>query len=188
LNSDKLKTVSEVYHSGGTMLYPSDTLWALGCDPRNEPAVQKIIALKQRSKGKSFIVLLSNAAHIEQYVKDVPGVAFDLIDFAEDPITIVLENASHVAPSVLGPNGSLAVRVVKDGFCHKLINELRGPLLSTSANLSGARAAVGFEDIDPTITAATDFVFPRQTVARMTGKASTIVRIDLNGTFSFLRR
>jgi len=183
-----LKTVSEVYHSGGTMLYPSDTLWALGCDPRNESAVQKIIALKQRSKGKSFIVLLSNAAHIEQYVKDVPSVAFDLIDFAEDPITIVLENASHVAPSVLGPNGSLAVRVVKDGFCHKLINELRGPLLSTSANLSGARAAVGFEDIDPTITAATDFVFPQQTVARMTGKASTIVRIDLNGTFSFLRR
>ncbi len=178
----------EILKSGKTLLYPTDTVWGIGCDARNESAVQRVIEIKQRLPGKSFIILVDAPEKMEQFVQEVPSIAYDLVEYAEHPLTLVFDSGKNVSASVLSPTGSIAIRIVKQGFCHELIKRFRGPLLSTSANISGEQAAAGFAEIPASIIEQVDYVVPEREARFMTLKASTIIKLSDDGTFTFLRR
>ena len=133
--------------SGGVLLYPSDTIWGLGCDVRNEQAIEKILELKNRPASKGLIVLISKIEQLSEYVEQVPDLAWDLVEFAEDPLTIIYPKGKNVSPSLLAPDGSIAIRLVKDEFCKGLIYRYQRGIVSTSANISGEASPLNFESI-----------------------------------------
>lgn len=178
----------QILKNGQTLLYPADTVWGIGCDARDESAVNKIIEIKQRPASKSFIILLDSVDRLEKYVNEVPGIAYDLIDFSEDPITVIFDNGKNVSNLVLSSTGSIAIRIVKQGFCHELIKRFRGPLLSTSANISGEPGAVDFAGISPQIKKSVDYIVPEKEARFMSLKPSTIMKLSADGTFTFIRR
>lgn len=178
----------QIIKSGKTLLYPTDTVWGIGCDARDEAAVNRIIEIKQRPVNKSFIILLDSVDRLEKYIAEVPGIAYDLIDFSEEPITLVFDNGKNVSRQVLSETGSIAIRIVKQGFCHELIKRFRGPLLSTSANISGEPGALDFAGISRQIKESVDFIVPEKEARFMSDKPSTIMKLSADGTFTFIRR
>lgn len=176
----------EVLKAGGIILYPTDTIWGIGCDAKNEEAVQRIIQLKKREQQKSFIVLLDDSNKLPSYVKQVPDMAWDLIEFAENPLTIVFTEGRNLAPSVLNKDGSIGIRIVKAGFAKELIRKFRSPIVSTSANISGQSSPTIFSEISEDVLNKVDHVVHLPDEG--TQKPSTIMRIEENGRFSFLRR
>jgi L-threonylcarbamoyladenylate synthase len=183
---DEINKTIEVLRSGRTILYPTDTIWGIGCDAKNEQAVEKIIQIKKRDPHKSFIVLLDDANKLESYIHDVPSIAWDLIEFAENPLTIIFPNARNLAKNVINEDGSVGIRIIKSGFAHELIKRFRNPLVSTSANLSGKPAAITLEDIDEEILRLVDHIC--KVPDSGTGQASTIMRLEVNGQFTFIRK
>lgn len=184
---DELKKCIEVLRKGGTILYPTDTVWGVGCDATNEQAVQKVFDIKHRPSSKSMIILVADANQITFYA-DVPEVALDLVDFSEKPLTIIYPNAKGVAKSLIAEDGSIAIRVVKDEFCKQLINSMRKPLVSTSANISGEPAPDNFYEISEEIKNNVDYVVNlRQQEVHKT-KPSSIIKIELNGTIEIIRK
>ncbi|MFT5819987.1 MAG: L-threonylcarbamoyladenylate synthase [Crocinitomix sp.] len=133
---EEVQKALEVIRNGGVILYPTDTIWGLGCDPNNEAALEKLMNIKKRSSNKSLIILVNNEGLLQRYVKEIPDVCYDLIDYSERPLTIVYPNGQYVSEKVLGPNKSIAIRVTKDAFCIQLIQKLKHGLVSTSANIS----------------------------------------------------
>ncbi len=134
--TEEVKKSITILRSGGTILYPTDTIWGIGCDATNELAVKKLFGIKKRPPTKAMVILLAEASQLEFYA-NVPEVAWDLVDYAENPLTIVYPGAKGITPALIAEDGSIAIRVVKDEFCKMLINSLRKPLVSTSANISG---------------------------------------------------
>lgn len=181
-----LASALETLKSGGTLLYPTDTIWGLGCDATNETAVKKIIDIKHRDDKKSFIILVADINDIGKYVKDVPELAWDLAEFSEKPLTIIYPQAVGLAKNVVNEDGSIAIRLVKTGFCYELIKKLRKPLVSTSANISGEPSPTSLESIPTTITGAVDFI--ADVPADGTGQPSSILKMEVNGEIKFLRR
>ncbi len=178
----------EILKNGKTLLYPTDTVWGIGCDARSETAVARITEIKKRIAGKSFIILIDSVDRLETYVTEVPGIAYDLIDYAESPITLIFDNGKNVSKGVLSPEGSIAIRVVKQGYCHELIKRFRGPLVSTSANISGEAGSLGFAGIPPEIKEGVDYIVPEREARFMSDKPSTIMKLSADGTFTFIRR
>lgn len=178
----------DILKNGQTLLYPTDTVWGLGCDARNEQAVQKIISIKQRAAGKSFIVLVDSVDRLQTYIGEVPGIAYDLIEYAESPITLIFDGGKNVCPLVLGSEGSIAIRVVKQGYCHELIKRFRGPVVSTSANLSGVPGSPDFAGIPQEVKELVDYIVPEREARFMSLKPSTIMKLSADGTFNFIRR
>ncbi len=173
--------------AGKTLLYPTDTVWGIGCDATNEQAVAKIIALKQRDDKKSFIILLANTNDLGRYVKDIPEMAWSLIDYAEKPLTIIYPQATALlAKNAVNEDGSIAIRIVKDGFCYELIKQFRKPIISTSANISGFPSPTDFATIDPKVSSGVDYI--AKIIADGTGEPSTILRLGINGEIDFLRK
>jgi L-threonylcarbamoyladenylate synthase len=173
--------------AGGILLYPTDTVWGLGCDATNAEAVNKIFEIKERDKSKPMLILVDHEAKIERYVKKVPDLAWDLIDNATNPLTIIYPEAVGLPAEVCGPDGSIAIRIVKDKVCANLIRKLNRPLLSTSANISGNQSPVRYEDIDKKLIERVDFVLRHPDENNGTGKASSIIKLAINGEIQIIR-
>ncbi|MET4142551.1 L-threonylcarbamoyladenylate synthase [Pedobacter sp. UYP1] len=182
---DKALTVLK---NGGVILYPTDTVWGIGCDATNEAAVEKINTIKGRSADKSFIVLVDNDSKIQSYIDEVPEVAYDLIEFAEHPLTIIFSGAKNLAKNVINTDGSVGIRVVKHDFAQQLVQRFRKPVVSTSANLSGQPTPQFFDEIDEEIKAAVDYVVDWEQELKINKKASTIMKLSPSGQFSFIRK
>jgi L-threonylcarbamoyladenylate synthase len=173
--------------SGGVLLYPSDTIWGLGCDVRNEQAIDKILVLKNRPSTKGLIVLISKIEQLSEYVEQVPDLAWDLVEFAEDPLTIIYPKGKNVSPSLLGTDGSIAIRLVKDEFCKGLIYRYQRAIVSTSANLSGEPSPLNFAGIVPSIVSGVDGILKNPAGDGPAKKASKIVQLGLHGDYKLIR-
>jgi L-threonylcarbamoyladenylate synthase len=178
----------DVLKSGGTILYPTDTIWGIGCDATNETAVKKIFEIKRREESKNLIVLLDVPEKLNKYVKEVPAQAWDLIEYSEKPITIVYSGAVNFAKNIIGDDGSVAIRIVKNDFCIELLRRFGKPIVSTSANISGEDASLSFADISENILSQVDYVVNLFHEKNKTGKPSTIIKIETNGVIKFLRK
>jgi L-threonylcarbamoyladenylate synthase len=176
----------QLLKNGGTLLYPSDTIWALGCDATNEEACQKIIALKKRSENKSFILLVDGFPMLEKYVPDFHPVCYDLADLADKPLTIIYPSATGLAPSVLTYDGSVGIRITKDQNCLKMIRGMRKPLVSTSANLSGYSLPTTFQEITADILKKADGILELRQTEKLT-QPSQIIKIGLDGSVKVIR-
>jgi L-threonylcarbamoyladenylate synthase len=184
---EDIKKAVEVLKAGGTILYPTDTIWGVGCDPTNPKAVQKLMQIKNRPKEYSFIILLEDSKKITDYVEEVPDILWDLIDSFDAPTTIIYPKAKKLAKNVIGDDGSIAIRVVNDDFCKKLITEFGKPIVSSSANFSGEPSPVMFRDISPEFRKKVDYIIQSNQLKLNKVKASTIIRLNLNGEFDIIR-
>lgn len=176
----------EALKNGGTILYPTDTIWGIGCDATNENACQKIIEIKERPTNKSFIVLVDGFSMLEKYVPDFHEVCYDLADLASRPLTIIYPNAKGLAPSVLAEDGSVGIRITKDPICLKLIRSMRKPLVSTSANISNKPNPTNFSTIDSKIKSGVDAIVEQRTSEELT-TPSQIIKISLDGQVQVIR-
>lgn len=185
---DEVNKALEVLRSGGIILYPTDTIWGIGCDASNEEAVNRVYQLKGRSESKSLIILLDTDAKLLSYVREVPEMAYDLIEFAEHPLTIIYSGAKNLAPNVINEDGSVGIRIVRHQFCGQLIQRFRKPIVSTSANVSGNPSPKNFSEIDEEIIKGVDYVVNLEQDDNTSKRPSTIMKLEPNGQFSFLRR
>ena len=186
--NDQIQQALTTLKNGGVILYPTDTIWGFGCDATNEEAVAKINKIKGRSADKSYIILLDTDTKLQSYVSEVPDVAYDLIEYAENPLTIIFSGGKNLAPGVINADGSVGVRIVKHEFCEQLIHRFRKPITSTSANLSGEPSPQSFDEIDDKIKTAVDYVVDWEQELSVKRKASTIMKLAPDGQFSFIRR
>lgn len=178
----------ETLKAGGTILYPTDTIWGIGCDATNEEAIKKVFKIKKRDESQSLIILLEAPEKLNKYVKAVPEQAWDLIEYCEKPLTIVYPGAVNLAKKVISDDGTVAIRIVKNDFCIELLRKFGKPLVSTSANITGENAPLSFGDISPGILSQVDYVVNLPSEKNKTGKPSTIIKVELNGTIRFLRK
>lgn len=184
----EIEKALQILKDGGVILYPTDTIWGLGCDATNEAAVAKINAIKGRAEDKSLIVLIENESKLQSYVTEIPDVAYELIEYAENPLTIVFSGAKNLAKNVINQDGSIGIRVVKHPFCEQLLQRFRKPIVSTSANLSGNPAPKYFDDIDEQVKEAVDLVVDFDQDNQEVRKPSTIIKLGPSGQFEFIRR
>lgn len=185
---EEIRTTVEFLSQGKIILYPTDTIWGIGCDATQQKSVDRIYRIKKRFESKSMIVLVDRPEKLSQFVKKVHPVAYALIERYNEPLTIIYPDAMNVAPNVIAEDGSLAIRVVKDEFCRQMIASFGKPVVSTSANISGEPAPVSYGRISPEIVAGVDYVvnYNRQGISRT--KPSTIIRILDNGEFEVIRK
>ncbi|HQL69226.1 MAG TPA: L-threonylcarbamoyladenylate synthase [Bacteroidales bacterium] len=184
---NEIKNSLEILLRGGVILYPTDTIWGLGCDATNEEACRKLSLIKRRDPSKPMLILVNSVAMLERYSSGVPEIAYDLIEAAVSPLTLVLPGARNIANSLLSDDGSIGIRVVKHDFCARLIHSLRRPLVSTSANFSGKPAPVSFSDIEKKLIENVDFVVDRDLETSETAKPSDIIKFNTDGSFKIIR-
>ena len=185
---DEVAKAFKIIQDGGIILYPTDTIWGIGCDATNTEAVQKIYRLKQRDEAKSMIILLDTDNKLQSYVQEVPEIAYDLIQYAENPLTLVMPGAKNISTALIAADGSIGVRVTSNEFCQQLIQRLRKPLVSTSANISGKPSPQYFSQIDQEIIDGVDYVVDIDQHSMEIKTPSTIMRLSPNGSFEFIRR
>lgn len=177
----------EVLQNGGLILYPTDTVWGIGCDATNEAAVQKVYALKQRAESKSMIVLMADEREVLQWVAAADLAVFDFIAGQERPTTVIFEQALGLAANLVAPDGSIAIRLVRDSFCRHLIKRFRKPIVSTSANISNMPTARNFAAIAPEIKSGVDYVVSWRQDNETEAAPSQIIRWK-NGDVEWIRR
>ncbi|MHA8063385.1 L-threonylcarbamoyladenylate synthase [Aquirufa aurantiipilula] len=180
---DALKSLK----SGGVLLYPSDTIWGLGCDARMDASIEKLFDIKQRPENKGLILLISKIEQLNEYVEQVPDIAWDIVDFAEDPLTVIYPKGKNVSKYVLGPEGTIAIRLVKDEFCKGLVYRYQRAIVSTSANISGEPSPENFETVSPIIKDGVDYILQNPNPPKGKAKASKIVKLGLNGDYTMIR-
>lgn len=196
---DILSEALEVLRKGGTILYPTDTVWGLGCDATNPKAVARIYEIKQRSDSKSLVLLASDLDMIAKYVKEIPSIAIDLVEVNDAPMTIIYPGAIagapdsegdrwHLAPGTVAEDGSVGMRIPMMQWCKDLVFKLGRPLVSTSANISGEPTPKRFSEIPQEIKDAVDFVVPPSVDKESTGKASQILKVGLRGEIEIIRK
>ncbi|MGM9872073.1 MAG: L-threonylcarbamoyladenylate synthase [Muribaculaceae bacterium] len=183
-----IKTAVEVMRRGGVIVYPTDTVWGIGCDARNSQAVARIFDIKHRAEAKALITLVSSMAMLERTVDCVPEAAEMLIEAAVDPVTIIYDRGIGVAPELLAPDGSIGIRLTRDPFAAALCSTLRGPVVSTSANISGEPTPGDFAAINRQILDAADYVCTSRRDDPPGAKPSTVIKICNNGVFKILRK
>lgn len=183
----EIEKACEVIKNGGVILYPTDTIWGLGCDPTNDKAIEKLLKIKKRAASKSLILLVHNEALLQRYAKTIPDVCYDLLDFAVKPLTIVYPQGQHVSDYVLGPDKSIAIRITKDPFCVQLIQKLKAGLVSTSANISNQPYLNNLDEIDAEIKSQVDYIvdLPLQDKS---GIASQIIKIGADSQVTIIRK
>lgn len=185
---EEINKALEILKSGGIILYPTDTVWGLGCDATNIEAVAKVYALKNRADSKSMIILLDTDRKIQSYVSEVPDVAYDLIEFSEKPLTIIYSGAKNLAANLINEDGSIGIRIPKHNFCEQLIQRFRKPIVSTSANISGDPSPGNFSEINQEIIDGVDYVVDLEQVGREKKQPSTIMKLEPDGRFVFIRK
>ena len=176
-----------VLRSGGLILYPTDTVWGIGCDATNEEAVDRILHLKERPAEKSMIILLADEKELLNYVDHPNLMVFDYIKGIHKPATMIYQGAKNLAKNVLGPDNSVAIRIIKDPFCQKLIKKLGKPLVSTSSNISGFPAPKVFNDIDIKIKKGVDYIVQHRQDEDKPAEPSTIIRMNADGSYDIIR-
>lgn len=184
---NEIKEAYNVLIKGGVILYPTDTIWGIGCDATNKSAVKKIYEIKKRINSKALLVLIDSVDQLEYYVDEVPAIAYDLIDLSEKPLTIIYSNAKNVTSELIAPDGTLGIRVTKEIFSMNLCRKLKRPLVSTSANISGERSPANFSEIDHKIINAVDYVVKYRQDEKESIKASGILRLDQGGLIKIIR-
>jgi L-threonylcarbamoyladenylate synthase len=184
---EDIKNSLKALKEGGLILYPTDTIWGLGCDATNVAAVEKIFRIKTRAENKSFIILVNGMTMLERYVKNVPQAAIELTDVSESPLTIIYPDGKNLASGVCGEDGSVGIRICNEPFCKELISRFRKPIVSTSANLSGKPAAADFSEITEEILSQVDYTVKYKQDDRQKHSPSPVIQIDKNGTLKILR-
>jgi len=182
-----LKVAVDVLKGGGVILYPTDTIWGIGCDATNPEAVSKVYKLKQREDSKSMLVLIENPGWLNLYLDKVPDFAWDLIELTEKPLTIIYPGAKNLAKNLIADDGSIGIRVVKNEFCEQLIRRFGKPIVSTSANISGSSSPKGYHYIDERIITEVDFVIPSTYCSMLNTKPSSIIQLGLKGEVRVIR-
>ncbi len=182
-----IKNCVNILKKDGTMLYPTDTIWGLGCSVESPKAIAKILKIKRIASARSMIVLVDSVERLETCVDHVPPVAYDLLDAIDKPVTIVYPNAKGALKNIAAEDGSVGIRIVKHQFCIDLIRELNSPIVSTSANLTGEPSPVGFQAINPEIIKQVDFIVDVKYDHLTEVKASRIIKISESGMFQVLR-
>lgn len=177
----------EQLKEGGIILYPSDTIWGIGCDATNEEACKRIAELKGRNKNQSFILLMDGFPMVQRYIADFPEVCYDLADLATKPLTIVYPNAKDLATSVLAEDKSVGIRITTDPICLKLIRSIRKPLVSTSANVTGEPSPSSFNSISDTIKNGVDAIVKERISEKLT-TPSQIIKIGISGDVKIIRK
>lgn len=176
----------DILKNGGTILYPTDTIWGIGCDATNVEAINKIFEIKKRDKNKSMIILVESEKRLQDLV-DVPEMAWEIIDLSEKPVTIVYDSPRGLPKELLAEDGSIGIRLVKDDFCKKLISKLNRPLVSTSANFSGEKSPLKFADINPEIIDLVNFAVEEQREKISKWEGSSVIRIWADNRVKVLR-
>lgn len=184
---EEIKKSVGLLRKGKILLYPTDTIWGIGCDATNSKAVQRLFKIKERDKNKSMIVLLDSIEKLDRYIKKVPPITYDLIENSSAPLTIVYSGARNLAKNLIAADGTIAIRIIHGEFCSPVIEQLDRPLVSTSANISGEPSASSFYQINSEIFKKVDHVVEVFRNRVRTVKPSTIIKIEENGRFTVLR-
>ncbi len=177
----------QVLREGGVIVYPTDTVWGIGCDATCQEAVEKIYALKNSVNKHSMTVLAADADMVARYTNRVPQVAWDLFSLSDKPLTLILPQGHALAPGLIPETGTVGVRIPQHEFCQAMLRALGRPIVSTSANISGCGAALSFEQIDERILQAADYVVSRKAEGHPTGRPSSIISIGEGGEFKIIR-
>lgn len=186
-NKEDIRRAIEVMNNGGIILYPTDTIWGLGCDATNAEAVKRIYAIKQRTDAKALISLVDSEAKVQFYVREVPEVAWDVMELSDRPMTIVFDGGRNLAPNLLAEDGSVAIRITKEPFSKELCMRMKRAIVSTSANISGEPAPRCFAEISKEIIAAVDYVCTSRQDEPPTQKASSIIKLGVGGEVTIIR-
>jgi L-threonylcarbamoyladenylate synthase len=184
---DDIKNSLKILKDGGVILYPTDTVWGLGCDATNQKAVEKIFRIKARSECKSLIVLVDSETMLQRYVREIPEAASEINELSDTPVTIVYPEARNLASGIPGEDGSVGIRITTDEFCSVLIGRFRKPIVSTSANLSGEPAPSHFGEVSGEIMDSVDYTVMYKREDRQKHKASPVIKFEKNGVFKILR-
>jgi len=186
--SDKeIENAINVLFNGGVILYPTDTIWGIGCDATNKTAVEKIFQIKKREPNKSMIVLIDSIENLNNYVSNMPLIAYDLMAKSDRPLTIIYADAMNLAENVIAADGSVAIRIPDSQFCKQLIKAFGKPIVSTSANFSGEASAVSFESISANLILQMDYVVQIMHHQTINTKPSRIIKIERDGNYSVIR-
>ena len=185
--NDDIRKACEVMEKGGVILYPTDTIWGIGCDATNEEAVNRVFEIKHRADSKALLVLIDTAAKLNYYVKEICDVAWDLIDMAEKPMTIIYDGARNLAPNLLAEDGSVGIRVTNEPFSKQLCQRFRKAIVSTSANISGTPSPANFSDISEDIKQAVDYIVECRREEKTEAKPSSIVKLGAKGEIKIIR-
>ena len=190
----------KLLREGGVILYPTDTVWGIGCDATNEKAVSRVFEIKHRSEAKSLVLLACDLDMVAKYIKTIPSIAIDLVEVNDAPMTIIYPGAQYLAPNAVAEDGSVGIRIplaeveesapgklTAGAFCRELVRRLRRPLVSTSANISGEPTPASFAEIPEEIKAAVDYVVPKPFGYGATGRSSQIIKLGLGGEVEILR-
>ncbi len=183
----EIRNTVQAFREGHVVLYPSDTIWGIGCDACNEKALSQLQACKPRNK-TGFIILVSNDGMLQRYVKTIPDVAWELIDNSEKPMTIIYDQANGIANGIAADDGSIAVRLVKNGFIHKVIHQLGRPITSTSANFSGEPSPKNYADISQDLIEKMGYCVAENTYKSLNSQASSIIKLSEKGDVKIIRR
>jgi L-threonylcarbamoyladenylate synthase len=186
--TEEIKKACEVMQSGGLILYPTDTIWGIGCDATNEKAVQRVYELKQRFDKKAMLVLIDSPARLETYVDDPPEIAWQLIEAADKPLTIIYDKGRNLAANLTAEDGSIGVRVTNETFSRALCEHFRKPVVSTSANLSGQPSPASYGEICDTIKAGVDYIVNYRRDDKRQTPPSSIIRLGAGGVFQIIRK
>ena len=172
---------------GGVILYPTDTIWGIGCDATNEDAVRRVYEIKQRQDSKAMLVLVDSSVKVDFYVRDVPEVAWDLIDLADKPLTIIYSGARNLAANLLAEDGSVGIRVTNEDFSKRLCQQFRKAIVSTSANISGQPSPKNFSEISEEVKSAVDYIVGYRQEEMCNPKPSSIIKLDKGGVIKIIR-
>ena len=185
--SEIIQETLKVLKDGGIILYPTDTIWGLGCDATNEAAVRKIYEIKRREDSKSLVLLACDMDMVAKHVKEIPSIAVDLVEVNDRPMTIIYPEGQYLAPNVLAEDGSVGIRIPMNEFCVELVRKLRRPIVSTSANISGEPSPQEFAGIPEEIKKAVDYIVEPRLEKDSTGLASQIIKVGLDSEVKIIR-
>lgn len=186
--TEDIKKALEVLKNGGIILYPTDTIWGIGCDATNEDAVQRIYQVKKRADSKSMLVLMENPALLDRYVDEVPEVAWDLIDVATTPLTVIYPGAKNLAKNLVAEDGSIGIRFTKEAFTSQLLQRFRRPIVSTSANISGEKPPAVFAQISEEIKKQVDYIVEYRQDDNTATQPSSIIKLGAGGQIEIIRK
>ncbi|PTN10560.1 L-threonylcarbamoyladenylate synthase [Mangrovibacterium marinum] len=184
---EDIKKALEVLQQGGVILYPTDTIWGIGCDATNEEAVKRVYDIKKRADSKSMLVLMENINLLERYMNEVPEIAYSLIEVTDKPMTIIYPGAKNLAPNLLADDGSVGIRLTTERFSQQLIQRFRKPIVSTSANLSGQPAPATFAEVSDEIKQAVDYVVEYRQDDVAPASPSSIIKLGVGGEIKIIR-
>lgn len=183
-----IKKSLEILKNGGVILFPTDTVWGIGCDATNIEAVQRIYKIKKREESKSMLILMENQALLDRYINNIPEIAWDLIEISTTPLTIIYPGAKNLAPNLIASDGSIGIRFTKENFTSRLIQQFRKPLVSTSANISGEKSPAFFGEISEEIKTQVDYIVEYRQNDTTAAHPSSIIKLGYGGQIEVIRK